>query len=71
MSHHDHHHSNTATGIAVIFSLLLFFALTVAGHYVFVMKNEGEAPVEHFVKADEGKVIVNPETEKTHRNRHD
>jgi hypothetical protein len=64
MSHHAHPKNDALTGKVVIFSLLLFFALTVAGHYVFVMSNEGPETQEHFVKVDHegGKVIVNPET---------
>ena len=62
MSHHSHSHDSKSTGIAVIFSLLLFFFLTVAGHYVFVLSQDHETPREHFVKSDEhGKPVVKRE----------
>ena len=40
MAHHAPDHRPAHSGKTVIFSLLLFFALTAAGHYVFVVMAE-------------------------------
>ncbi|MDB5491315.1 MAG: hypothetical protein JWO78_1164 [Micavibrio sp.] len=61
MAHHEKTSNDSTTKFAVIFALLFFFGVTVAGNHYFAGSEGGEAGAEHADSAEDAKAPLEKE----------